>query len=223
MPTAARSRERRPHAAALDAIESAGSSRERAEALVRLTSEIASDDPDLVRFRFSLLAMMRAALAGGEVAAGLAGEPRMLVEGIELPAYSAADIANEAALRGLARAGVLDEEMLTASAVSALLGSRSKNPRQYANRLRLRGEIVGVPHQNQYLYPAFQFDEERRRVWPAAFAANRILGAADDPWGVASWWVTPDGWLGRPPKDVLGSRDDEAVLTEAARDTAEGY
>jgi hypothetical protein len=111
--------------------------------------------------------------------------------------------------------------MLSASAVSVLLGSRSSNSRQYANRLRLRSEIVGVPHHNQFLFPRFQFDEETGTVWPAARQANALLDASNDPWGAASWWVTPDATIGgRAPKDLLGSEDE--VLVTLARDVAGG-
>lgn len=217
-PVAAR---KRPRSQALTGLEQAETERERAEALVALTDEVASADPDLSRYRFSLLAMMRGALSAGRVSDELAGAPRIVVDGIRLPGFDAADIAREATVRGMAKARVFDEELLTASAVSLLLGSRSKNPRQYANKLRVRGEIVGVPHQNQYLYPAFQFDEERGRVYPAAARVNAILHAAEDAWGVASWWVSMDSGIGRVPKELLGESGGDVVLEELARGLAE--
>lgn len=224
MPTAAaRKRRTDPLTEAVRALERAEPGRERAEALLDVMSEVSSSEPDLRRFRFSLLASLRSALAAGRVAEELAGSPRMLVEGIELPGFGPADIAREATVRGLARARVFDEEMFTASAVSTLLGSRSQNPRQYANKLRSRSEIVGVPHQNQYLYPAFQFDAEHHRIRPGAARVNTILRAAEDPWGVASWWISPNGSLhGRAPKELLTEPDGETILVESARDIAEG-
>jgi len=33
-----------------------------------------------------------------------------------------------------------------------------------------------------------------------------LLGAADDPWGVLSWWQTPNARIGdRKPRDLLGT------------------
>lgn len=116
-----------------------------------------------------------------------------------------------------ARARILTEELLTASAVSQALGSRSKNERQYANRPRRKGEIIGIPvRRNQFMYPAFQFDLERRRVHPEAAAVNRLLGTLEDPWGVAGWWVTPGSRLGaRAPKDLLGTPESAKVVVAA--------
>lgn len=205
---------------AVGRLERAEPGRPRVEALLGVVDGAVGGDPELARFRFSLLASLRGALSSEPVAEQLAGEPRIVVEGIGLPGFGGADIAREATVRGLARARILDEEMLSASAVSVLLGSRSSNSRQYANRLRLRSEIVGVPHHNQFLFPRFQFDEETATVWPAARQANVLLDASIDPWGAASWWVTPDGTIGgRAPKDLLGSEDD--VLVALARDLAE--
>lgn len=212
-----------PWALAIEQLEHAEPGRPRVEALIDVIDDVVGVDPELARFRFSLLASMRGALASDPVARQVAGEPRLVIEGVELPGFSAADITRESSVRGLARARIFDEELLAASAVSVLLGSRSKNPRQYANKLRLRGEIVGVPHRNQYLYPAFQFDADAHAVWPAAREINVLLGAASDPWGVASWWIGPSGFLGgRAPKDLLGEDGGHGVLTELAASVAGG-
>jgi hypothetical protein len=45
---------------------------------------------------------------------------------------------------------------------------------------------------------------------------NRLLGANDDPWGVASWWTTPSERLqNRAPKELLGT-DEEPLLLDLA-------
>jgi hypothetical protein len=196
--------------------------RARAEALLATVDEAAAADPDLAPFRFSLLATMRAALASGVIAEEMSGSPRIVVEGIELPGFGPEEIAREAALRGLVRARIFEQDMLTASAVAEIVGSRSTNPRQYANKARLRSEIVGVPWRNQYLFPRFQFDEEHGCVRPDAGEVNRVLCAVDDPWGVASWWVSSNGRLGgRTPADVLVEAPDTAALVELARGGAD--
>jgi len=212
-----------PWTLAVEQLEHAEPGQPRVVALLGVIDDVVGVDPELARFRFSLLASMRGALSSEAVAQEIAGQPRILTEGIELPGFSASDIAREATVRGLARARIFNEELLATSAVSVLLGSKSKNPRQYANKLRLRSEIVGVPHQNQYLFPLFQFDAASQAVWPAAREVNVLLDAAHDPWGVASWWVTPHGALGgRAPKDLLGNEAEQAVLVELARDIVSG-
>ena len=206
----------------VNALGAAKPGRPRAEALLATVDEAAAADPELARFRFSLLATMRAALASEGIAAGMSGSPRIIVEGIELPGFGSEEIAREATLRGLVRARIFEQDMLAASAVAEIVGSRSTNPRQYANKARLRSEIVGVPWRNQYLYPRFQFDEEHGCVRPEAGEVNRVVRAVDDPWGVASWWVSANGRLdGRTPADVLVEGSDAAVLVELARGGAD--
>lgn len=123
-----------------------------------------------------------------------------------------------------ARANLYAQEMLDASAVSELLGSTSDvNRRRAASDARRRSLIVGLPRGNRYVFPAFQFDAEQRRVWPAVAQVNEMLGAADDPWGVASWWLTPNSLLpeSQRPADLapFGERsDDLTALAKAERE-----
>lgn len=115
------------------------------------------------------------------------------------------------------RQAIFEEKMLDATTVSKLLRSRSMNPRQYANALRTRGEIVGLPERNQYMYPEFQFDGRRHRVYPEVIQVNKLLDAARDPWGVASWWITPHGFLrGRAPRNLIGTSE-ASTLPNLAR------
>jgi hypothetical protein len=62
--------------------------------------------------------------------------------------------------------------------------------------------------------PAFQFDTEGRPL-PVVSAINTLLRAAEDPWGVADWWLGANAWLGGVPADLLGRVDDD-VLARAA-------
>jgi hypothetical protein len=195
---------------------------ERTRAFLRLAAMATRDVPELARHRDSLLALMRSAVAGEALVEELAGEPRALTDEVELPGFTPSDLLAEAGLRGQVRARVLDEELMTASAVAALVGSKSKNARQYANRLRLSSRLLAVPHRNQYLYPAFQLDLERGRVRPVVERVNGVLCAAEDPWGVASWWLSPNGRLdGVSPASLLGDVDAEGRLVDAATALAE--
>jgi len=203
---------------AVAALDDASTGSERQAALLRFAAQATRELPGLSRHRVSLVAMLRnAALAEG-VVGEFAGQPRTVIDEVELPTFDADDILAEAALRGEVRARVLDEELLTAAAVSWLLGSRSKNPRQYANGLRAKGVLVAVPHRNQFLYPAFQIDAEHGFVRPSVAEVNVALGAAEDPWGVASWWISPNGALGEErPVELLGDVTREQALVDVAR------
>jgi len=63
--------------------------------------------------------------------------------------------------------------------------------------------------------PAFQFGADGLPL-PVVVGVNRFLGAADDPWGVADWWLGPDARLGEVPVRLLGTGRD-ADLWAAAR------
>lgn len=71
------------------------------------------------------------------------------------------------------------------------------------------------------VYPAFQFDRQRRLPTIVA-EVNALLGATDDPWGVADWWLSLDPSLGGRPVDLIaGSSADLDRLRRAARDLLE--
>lgn len=48
--------------------------------------------------------------------------------------------------------------------------------------------------------------------WPP----TQLLDAAEDPWGVADWWLGANAWLGAVPAQLLGRVADD-VLLDAAR------
>jgi len=62
--------------------------------------------------------------------------------------------------------------------------------------IRLAGED-GVPR-----LPAFQFGADGQPL-PVVLTINGLLGADDDPWGVAAWWLDPHAWLRAAPADRL--------------------
>lgn len=67
--------------------------------------------------------------------------------------------------------------------------------------IRLRSTSGGVT------FPAFQFDPAGRPI-TTVLMVNERLGADDDPWGVADWWLGDNAWLDAVPADLLGSSDD---------------
>ncbi|HET7327020.1 MAG TPA: hypothetical protein VFJ14_06995, partial [Nocardioidaceae bacterium] len=94
------------------------------------------------------------------------------------------------------------------------------NGREAASRLRLSSRLVGIKQGNRYLYPAFQFDLAQRQVPPAVAEVNKLLDAAGDPWGVASWWISDSPRLGgRAPRDLIGT-DEETDLPVLAHGEA---
>lgn len=58
-----------------------------------------------------------------------------------------------------------------------------------------------------FRFPAFQFDWAGRPI-ATVLAVNERLGADDDPWGAADWWLGDNAWLDAVPADLLGRRDD---------------
>lgn len=107
---------------------------------------------------------------------------------------SAAAVLERARIESAAEARVLEHPMLDSAGVARTLG-RGGAGRSAAQRLRGEGGIVGLKVAGRYLHPAFQFDPGRAQVRPHVARINRLLDASGDPWGVASWWLTPNGRL----------------------------
>jgi len=158
-----------------------------------------------------VVVLVRAAQSAESITRRIAGEPKQVI--------GAERLLRDALLRGEVEQRVFEEAMLEAEAAGQVLGSRAKsNPRQYPNKLRKDGVLLGVPHGNRFLFLAFQFDTKRRRIHPVVQEVNLLLEAKNDPFGVASWWITPSERLGgRPPKDLIGRNDEEQIraLAEA--------
>lgn len=62
--------------------------------------------------------------------------------------------------------------------------------------------------------PAFQVGPDGEPI-QVVREINRILGASEDPWGVADWWLGRNAWLDAVPADLLGRGLDDR-LTQAA-------
>ncbi|RJQ55069.1 MAG: hypothetical protein C4521_03125 [Actinobacteria bacterium] len=179
--------------------------------------------PPLKEAESDILSYVRVLLLSKGLTDKLAGEPKRLLSGeIGLEPLSPDDLLKEARLRGEARRQVFDEEMWDSTYVAGLVGSRSSNPRQYANDNRRRGKLIGLAYMNRYLYPAFQFDADRGRIRPEVARINRLLGAGSDPWGAASWWISPNAMLGgKAPKELIGDRVRIDELLRAAEGVTE--
>lgn len=109
-----------------------------------------------------------------------------------------------------------DYEVLAAEQVHALCGSSARNRAALAARWRSERRIFGIPRQRRWLFPRFQFDEERGRPKAVIAATLAALGDAVGPWQTAVWFTSENGWLdGRRPVDLL-DRDPDAVV-DAAR------
>jgi hypothetical protein len=111
----------------------------------------------------------------------------------------------QARLLGEAVQTIWDEAMLEPRDAAVALGGRATN-REKVRRYRERSWLVGLPWSRGYLYPAFQFDAGKRDVFPEVRAVNERLDAVGDPWGVASWWVSPHARLGRRPMALVGTK-----------------
>lgn len=161
--------------------------------------------------------LVRMALTTEDEVERLSGGPTRVREAID-------DAFTDLRIRTEARRAVLDVPMLRSGGVAAALGLRGVNTREAASDLRRRGVLLGVAPSastRSYLYPSFQLDPVERRVVPVVAAVNRHLGALEDPWGVASWWVSPHPRLsGNAPMDLVGTDRVGDLLVLAGVDVA---
>lgn len=164
----------------------------------------------------SVSAALRLALFQDDVAATVVGAARTVHD-------SAAAAFPDLAIRFAAQRAILDIDMLSASAVAEVLRQTSKNSREAASRLRLGGTLLGLqpPGARAYLYPAFQFDPLAAAIHPVVAEVNQVLGAAEDPWGVASWWISPHARLepDQAPRDLITDPEQAQRLPVLARST----
>ena len=122
----------------------------------------------------------------------------------------------QAQIQGEAIRTIWREPMLEPRDAALALGANRTN-REKVRRYRERSWLLGLPSGRGFLFPAFQFDSERRDVFPEVRAVNERLEAASDPWGVASWWISRHARLGARPVDLVGTdrADDLATVAEA--------
>jgi hypothetical protein len=169
------------------------------DAMLRDALHVAED------VRAQIVEAVRASQLPNTIAEALGGRPTLV---------SAKDLIDEARLVSEAREVVLrHQRMLSADEAGRFLGSTSSTkPSQYAHEARKRGELLGLPIRNTFVFPVFQLDRRRRTIRPAAARINQMLGAVADPWGVVSWWVGPNERVGgKTPVALLEAGDLETL------------
>ncbi|MCL2590928.1 MAG: hypothetical protein FWD67_08650 [Betaproteobacteria bacterium] len=123
------------------------------------------------------------------------------------------------------RAAVLNEfGYFTAEQLAEANRSRAANRGALADNWRKRRQVFAVRHPDKSLrerdvYPAFQFlDHQPIKAVREVLAA---FGERKDPWKLALWFTSNNGWLpdGARPVDLLESHP-EAVIEAARRDAA---
>ncbi len=107
-------------------------------------------------------------------------------------------------------------DLVTGDEAAELLDLDASASSPVLDDLRTTGQLIGFPtHNGAYLYPAFQFDTQRHKIYDVVRHANRRLYVNKDPYGAASWWLTPTEILdGNSPLDDLTY----GILTRAAVD-----
>ncbi len=179
-----------------------------ADRLLDAAAVLACHDPRLA----DRVEHVRAALSWeahvGAVADHSGGEPRAIVTHDELSSFVQAEITSQAI------AAIWSEQVLEPSEAARVLGAKPSN-RERVRALRARSILVGLHHAGRYLYPAFQFEIAKRRVYPEVRRVNERLDAAGDPWGVASWWTSPNDYLDARPMDLVGTADAAALVRVA--------
>jgi len=112
-----------------------------------------------------------------------------------------------------AREAVLREGVADADQVGQWLGGSGNASRDKASKARRAGKLLGLDVSGRTKYPIFQIDPAQARIRPGVAEANAQLNAKADPWGVASWWLSPSGWLadGRRPADLAIAGDRELL------------
>lgn len=127
----------------------------------------------------------------------------------------------QARLRGEAMEAIWQVPMLEPSGAAVAMGAKPAN-REIVRQRRMRSWLLGLPRGRGYLYPVFQFDHLREDIFPEVRAVNELLGAADDPWGVASWWVSTNARVDTAPMELVGSdrSDDLPILARAVAEPA---
>jgi serine/threonine protein kinase len=119
-------------------------------------------------------------------------------------------VLEELSLTAAARERIRAEEQIGAGELAL---RREGSPQMLESMTRTLAEegALALPVGDGYRYLTFQFDPHWQVIAEVA-AANRTLGAATDPWGAASWWISPNGRIGgRVPRDLVGE-DPQTII-----------
>lgn len=174
--------------------------------LIDTAADVASRHPELKGEWERIRSLLAFQATRNSLVHRLAGSPRAVLEVEELFAS-----AGQAALAGEVISSIWQERMLEPSTAAAALGAKPSN-REKVRQYRERSWLLGLPRDRGYLYPAFQFDLDRREVFSEVRRVNELLKAREDPWGVASWWFSRNDYLAERPVDLIGgSRFGEIV------------
>jgi hypothetical protein len=121
-----------------------------------------------------------------------------------------------------ARESILDSVVcFDSTEVARILAPTSKATRSVAQKRRKAGELIGLPigARPNYRYPAFQLDAERHKIHDVVRHANRRLHVEKDPYGAASWWLTPTELLdGTSPLEDLEAGDLTVIAVDNVLD-----
>ena len=194
------------------------------ELLLRLAAQLPLREPDLLDAAASLAARHQS-LQGDEsqlrswltlltlrtdLARQIGGEPHRVLHETGL------NVMTQAKTSGEAIQTIWREPMLESRDAAVALGAKPTN-REKVRQYRERSWLLGLPSGRGFVYPAFQFDPERRDAFPEVRAVNQRLSAASDPWGVASWWISRHARLSARPVDLVGTgrADDLVAVAEA--------
>ena len=178
--------------------------------LLDAAARVAASHQALSGYETRIRNLMALLTIRADLVRGISGDPSSVFDNFER------FVTATAKLQGEAVRAIWQQPMLKPKDAAAALGARPSN-REKVRRLRERSSVLGLPHGNAYLYPAFQFDLRRRVIFEEVTEVNERLGSSDDPWGVASWWFSPHARLGARPADLVGSgrADDLAAVAGA--------
>ncbi|MFE5704956.1 hypothetical protein [Rhodococcus koreensis] len=101
------------------------------------------------------------------------------------------DILDEKTVLSDAVERILSFPHLSAKEVADTYDKNWANPSDALRKLSAKGEVIGLKRAGKFRYPEFQFSLPGEAA-QVVREGNVALGARDDPWGVASWWLSPN-------------------------------
>ncbi|MGU1062185.1 hypothetical protein ACSEPQ_04835 [Pseudomonas aeruginosa] len=147
---------------------------------------------------------------------------KALVNAVLPKAPPSPNLLREAAMTGRARKAVLEgADWLTAAQIAEVADLSASNPSTQPNKWKRQGQIFAVHHNGVDYFPGYALDPEANyRPHKSLKPILEVFGDEKDGWGLASWFLAANSFLGgRRPQDVLMT-EPERVLA-AARDEME--
>lgn len=142
-----------------------------------------------------------------------------LVPGVSPPEH----LLTEARMNADARTAVLESaEWLDAGQLSEIAGFTGQNASAQPNKWKREGKIFALRYGVSDFYPGYALDPETQyRPVKGLAPILKVFGDRLDPWDIAIWFASANGFLGGvAPKDLLIT-DPERVL-KAAEDEVAG-